>query len=424
MRNNANLAILGCGRNPLSPKGAIELAQVAREQGIKLLGDSTLPLPVSFRSSIHLDAKSSVTTDGLIGCIMYKEGNETESSRPLDDLTSEGYTALCTYKLDQCNDQDEELLLTSSSGSTAHRYETTLRLYWDIMSKTPIRWQVARIRNEALAVVLKEGLCTQQASGARSSFTSVSVTVGGWQIGADTVVLRAATCDQRGELRSSSQHSQAAGKRQITCKNFTIYEVSRIYPRNIVWEDSRFPTRSMSTFLPMRPPVHPSGIKLQPLRQILIGQRKKLSLKFQYHSIRKSEKILCILNDEHLNKIQPVAWAVTVGKRLVETGLLTEGLDAQHNHCSVNLGYCFEGRVVGLWIGSHGVLHNQYELKNTVHSVELQAIDDKQNEDGEGDSRNSLCSDSRSRRLHQIPCLNFSGPYAMCASAGGLSWAV
>ncbi len=390
---------------------------MAREQDIQLLGDGTLPLPVLLRSSTHLDAKST-TTDDLIGCIVYKEGSETVSSRPSGDLTSEGYMTLRTYKLDQCNEQDEEVL-PSSSGA-AHRYETTLRLCWDIMCKTPIHWQVTRIRNEASAEILKEGLCSQQTSGARSSFTSVSVTVGGWQIGTDTVVLLAAACDERGESISSSQHSQTAGQRHIDCRNFTIYEVAINYLRNVVWKDSGFSTRSMSAFLPMRPPVHPSGVKLQPLRQILIGQRRKLSLNFQCRSIQKPKQILGIIN-EHLNETQPVAWAVTIDKRLVETGLLFEGLDAQHNYCSVNLGLCFEGHVVGLWIGSYRVLHNEYELKNTVHNVALQAIDDQENEAREDDS--SLSSGSSSSP-NQIPCLNFSGPYAMCASAGGLAWAI
>ncbi len=268
MRSNAkHLAILGCGRNPLSRKGAIELAQVAREQGIKLMGGNTLPLPVSLRRSTHLDAKFT-NTDERIGRIVYKEGNETVSRFSSEDLTSdEGYMTLCTCKLDQCNEQEEEEAATPSSGA-AHRYETTLRLCWDIMCKTPIRWRVTRSRNGASAVLLKEGLCCHETSGACSSFTSVSATVGGWQIGVDRVIILAAACDERGKPIPSSQHSQAAGRRwHIACKNFTIYEVARNdYPHNEVWKDSECSTRSTSAFLPMRPPMHPSGIKLQPLR--------------------------------------------------------------------------------------------------------------------------------------------------------------
>ncbi len=420
MRSNANLAILGCGRNPLSQKGAIELAQVAREQGVKLMGGDTLPLPVSLRSSTHLDAKST-TTDELIGCIVYREGNETVSSLSSEYLTSEGYTTLRTCKLDQCNEQEEEEA-TPSSGA-ARRYETTLRLCWDIMCKTPIRWRVTRSRNGASAVLLKEGLCCQQTSGACSSFTSVSVTVGGWQLGVDRVVLLAAACDERRKSVPSSQHSQPAGRRHIDCKNFTIYEVARnYYPHNEVWKDSESATRSTSAFLPIRPPMHPSGVKLQPLRQILVGQRRKLSLSFQRHcSLQETKKTLVIINEHHLIETQPVAWAVTVDKRLVETGLLFQGLDAQHNHCSVKLGLCFEGQVVSIWIGLHQVLHNEYELENTVHNVALQAIDEE-NEAREDDSSSLSCCSGCS--AIQTPCLNFSGPYAMCASAGGLTWAV
>ncbi len=415
MRSNADLAVLGCGRNPLSRKGAIELAHVAREQGVKLLGSDTLPLPVSLRSSTYLDTKFT-SPDDLIGCIVYREGNETVSSLSSEDVTREGYVTLRTHKLDQCHEQEEELL--PSSGAT-RRHETTLRLCWDIMCKASIRWQVARSRNGASAVIMKEGSCCQQTPGARSSFTSVSVTVGGWQIGIDRVFILAAACNESGKS-IPSQHSQVAGRQHIQCKNFTIYEVARNYPCHEVWKDSGYAMRSTSAFLPMKPPVHPSGVKLWPLRQILVGQRRKLSLNFQCRSAQETNKSLGIIN-EYLNETQTVAWAVTIDKRLVETGLLFQGLDAQHNYCSVKLGLCFEGHVVGLWIGSHEVLQNEYELENTVHNVSLQAIDDEENEAREDDS-SSLSSGGCN--TIQTLCLNFSGPYAMCASAGGLTWAV